>query len=189
MKNAPPLFELARRFEEHAKGMVVPGTLFEEFGFNYVGPIDGHDLDSLIPTLENIKHLPAREIVAAVDGKALSARAEEIAAGFADADLFEYVELRNVGPRAVNLAGISFVDGIDFFAMQARRMIFAACHARGIPALTAAPLGMVPGTVYTFTITGAIGLVCADMDVSNTAFAAAAPALSQHQRMPPSRGQ
>ncbi|MBS0443027.1 MAG: 1-deoxy-D-xylulose-5-phosphate synthase, partial [Proteobacteria bacterium] len=50
LKNAPPLFELARRFEEHAKGMVVPGTIFEEFGFNYVGPIDGHDLDALIPT-------------------------------------------------------------------------------------------------------------------------------------------
>jgi 1-deoxy-D-xylulose-5-phosphate synthase len=56
LKNAPPLFELARRFEEHAKGMVVPGTIFEEFGFNYVGPIDGHDLDSLVPTLENLRH-------------------------------------------------------------------------------------------------------------------------------------
>jgi 1-deoxy-D-xylulose-5-phosphate synthase len=55
LKAAPPLFELARRFEEHAKGMVVPGTIFEEFGFNYVGPIDGHDLDALIPTLENLK--------------------------------------------------------------------------------------------------------------------------------------
>jgi 1-deoxy-D-xylulose-5-phosphate synthase len=50
-----PLYEVARRFEEHAKGMVVPGTIFEEFGFNYVGPIDGHDLDSLIPTLENLR--------------------------------------------------------------------------------------------------------------------------------------
>jgi 1-deoxy-D-xylulose-5-phosphate synthase len=50
-----PLYELARRFEEHAKGMVVPGTIFEELGFNYVGPIDGHDLDSLIPTLENLR--------------------------------------------------------------------------------------------------------------------------------------
>lgn len=55
LKNAPPLFEFARRFEEHAKGMVAPGTIFEEFGFNYVGPIDGHDLDALIPTLENLK--------------------------------------------------------------------------------------------------------------------------------------
>jgi 1-deoxy-D-xylulose-5-phosphate synthase len=55
LKNAPPLFELARRFEEHAKGMVVPGTIFEEFGFTYVGPIDGHDFDALIPTLENLR--------------------------------------------------------------------------------------------------------------------------------------
>jgi 1-deoxy-D-xylulose-5-phosphate synthase len=60
LKNAPPLFELARRLEEHAKGMVVPSTIFEEFGFTYVGPIDGHDLDALIPTLENLrgKHGP-----------------------------------------------------------------------------------------------------------------------------------
>src|SRR3954447_23658018 len=57
LKNAPPLFELARRFEEHAKGMVVPGTIFEEFGFTYFGPIDGHDLDSLIPTLENLRDM------------------------------------------------------------------------------------------------------------------------------------
>ncbi len=55
LRNAPPLLELARRLEEHAKGMVIPGTIFEEFGFNYVGPIDGHDLDALIPTLENLR--------------------------------------------------------------------------------------------------------------------------------------
>jgi 1-deoxy-D-xylulose-5-phosphate synthase len=54
---APPLREFAKRFEEHAKGMIVPGTIFEEFGFNYIGPIDGHDLDSLIPTLENVLRL------------------------------------------------------------------------------------------------------------------------------------
>ncbi|MBY4948778.1 1-deoxy-D-xylulose-5-phosphate synthase [Cupriavidus respiraculi] len=52
---APPVLEFAKRFEEHAKGMVVPATLFEEFGFNYIGPIDGHDLDSLVPTLQNIR--------------------------------------------------------------------------------------------------------------------------------------
>jgi 1-deoxy-D-xylulose-5-phosphate synthase len=51
------LGELARRAEEHVKGMVGPGTMFEEFGFNYIGPIDGHDLDALIPTLINIRHL------------------------------------------------------------------------------------------------------------------------------------
>ncbi len=57
LKGAPPLFELAKRFEQQAKGLVVPATLFEKFGFNYIGPIDGHDLDSLIPTLENIRQL------------------------------------------------------------------------------------------------------------------------------------
>ncbi|WP_411882523.1 1-deoxy-D-xylulose-5-phosphate synthase [Polaromonas sp. YR568] len=57
LRVAPPLLELAKRLESHAKGMVVPATLFENFGFNYIGPIDGHDLESLVPTLENIKHL------------------------------------------------------------------------------------------------------------------------------------
>ena len=66
---APPLFELAKRFEEHAKGMVVPATLFEKFGFNYIGPIDGHDLDSLIPTLENLKHLKGPQFLHVVTKK------------------------------------------------------------------------------------------------------------------------
>lgn len=59
LRVAPPLLELAKRLEAHAKGMVVPATLFENFGFNYIGPIDGHDLESLVPTLENIRHLMA----------------------------------------------------------------------------------------------------------------------------------
>ena len=69
LKNAPPLFELAKRFEQQAKGMVVPATLFEKFGFNYIGPIDGHDLDSLIPTLENIKHLQGPQFLHVVTKK------------------------------------------------------------------------------------------------------------------------
>ena len=69
LKGAPPLFELAKRLEEHAKGMVVPATLFEKFGFNYIGPIDGHDLDSLIPTLENLKHLEGRQFLHVVTKK------------------------------------------------------------------------------------------------------------------------
>ncbi len=52
---APPVWELARKAEEHMKGMVTPGTLFEELGFNYIGPIDGHDLDTLITTLRNLR--------------------------------------------------------------------------------------------------------------------------------------
>ena len=53
----PPLKEFAKRLEMQAKGMLVPANIFEEFGFNYIGPIDGHDLDSLVPTLENIKKM------------------------------------------------------------------------------------------------------------------------------------
>ena len=69
LKGAPPLFELAKRLEESAKGMVVPATLFEKFGFNYIGPIDGHDLDALIPTLENIKHLKGPQFLHVVTKK------------------------------------------------------------------------------------------------------------------------
>jgi 1-deoxy-D-xylulose-5-phosphate synthase len=69
LKVAPPLFELAKRFEEHAKGMVVPATLFEKFGFNYIGPIDGHDLESLVPTLENIRHLKGPQFLHVVTKK------------------------------------------------------------------------------------------------------------------------
>jgi len=57
LKRVPAMLELARRAEEHVKGMVTPSTLFEEFGFNYIGPIDGHDLDTLIATLANIQRL------------------------------------------------------------------------------------------------------------------------------------
>jgi 1-deoxy-D-xylulose-5-phosphate synthase len=57
LSTLPPIHQLARRAEEHLKGMVTPSTLFEEFGFNYLGPIDGHDLDTLIPTLANIRQL------------------------------------------------------------------------------------------------------------------------------------
>ncbi len=69
LKGAPPLFELAKRLDEQAKGMVVPATLFEKFGFNYIGPIDGHDLDSLIPTLENIKQLKGPQFLHVVTKK------------------------------------------------------------------------------------------------------------------------
>ncbi|MDO4904665.1 MAG: 1-deoxy-D-xylulose-5-phosphate synthase [Lautropia sp.] len=53
----PPVLDLARRFEEHAKGMLAPGTMFEELGFNYFGPIDGHDLEALVPTLQNLREI------------------------------------------------------------------------------------------------------------------------------------
>ena len=65
----PPLWELALRVEEHAKGMALPSTLFEEFGFNYIGPIDGHDLDALIPTLKNIRELKGPQFLHVVTRK------------------------------------------------------------------------------------------------------------------------
>jgi 1-deoxy-D-xylulose-5-phosphate synthase len=65
----PPIKELARRAEEHMKGMVTPGTLFEEFGFNYIGPIDGHDLDVLIETLKNIRELSGPQFLHVVTKK------------------------------------------------------------------------------------------------------------------------
>ncbi|SAK83242.1 1-deoxy-D-xylulose-5-phosphate synthase [Caballeronia catudaia] len=69
LRHAPPVLDLARKLEEHAKGMIVPATLFEEFGFNYIGPIDGHDLDSLIPTLQNIKELRGPQFLHVVTKK------------------------------------------------------------------------------------------------------------------------
>ena len=69
LKNVPPLLELAKRLEQQAKGMVVPATMFEQFGFNYIGPIDGHDLDSLIPTLENIRELQGPQFLHVVTKK------------------------------------------------------------------------------------------------------------------------
>jgi len=72
------LGELARRAEEHMKGMVTPGTMFEEFGFNYIGPIDGHDFDSLIPTLNNIKHLRGPQFLHVVTRKGQGYKLAEV---------------------------------------------------------------------------------------------------------------
>jgi len=63
------LGDLAQRAEEHLKGMVTPGTMFEEFGFNYIGPIDGHDLDGLVPTLKNIRELKGPQFLHVVTRK------------------------------------------------------------------------------------------------------------------------
>jgi 1-deoxy-D-xylulose-5-phosphate synthase len=68
-KLPPPVHELARRAEEHVKGMVLPGTLFEEFGFNYIGPIDGHDVDALVSTLANVRELKGPQFLHVVTRK------------------------------------------------------------------------------------------------------------------------
>jgi 1-deoxy-D-xylulose-5-phosphate synthase len=78
LKGMPPVLEFAKRAEEHMKGMVTPGTLFEEFGFNYIGPIDGHDLDTLVDTLSNIRKLEGPQFLHIVTQKGKGyAHAEE----------------------------------------------------------------------------------------------------------------
>ncbi len=69
LKNMPPMWELARRAEAHVKGMVIPGTLFEELGFNYIGPIDGHDLPTLVKTLRNLRELKGPQFLHVVTKK------------------------------------------------------------------------------------------------------------------------
>ncbi|HHJ14238.1 MAG TPA: 1-deoxy-D-xylulose-5-phosphate synthase [Gammaproteobacteria bacterium] len=69
LQNMPTVWELARRAEEHMKGMVVPGTLFEELGFNYIGPIDGHDLDAVVATLRNLRQLKGPQLLHVVTRK------------------------------------------------------------------------------------------------------------------------
>ena len=78
LKGMPPVLEFAKRAEEHVKGMVTPGTLFEEFGFNYIGPIDGHDLDVLVTTLDNLRQLEGPQFLHVVTKKGKGyPRAEE----------------------------------------------------------------------------------------------------------------
>ncbi len=69
LKGMPPVLEFAKRAEEHAKGMMIPGTMFEEFGFNYIGPIDGHDINVLLDTLSNIRKLEGPQFLHIVTQK------------------------------------------------------------------------------------------------------------------------
>jgi len=69
LSRMPPVWEFARKTEEHIKGMIVPGTLFEEMGFNYIGPIDGHDLNTLVKTLQNVKALKGPQLVHTITQK------------------------------------------------------------------------------------------------------------------------
>ena len=75
---SPSLLEFANRVEEHVKGMLTPGTLFEELGFNYIGPIDGHDLDSLIPTLQNLQKLKGPQFLHVVTRKGQGYKLAEV---------------------------------------------------------------------------------------------------------------
>ena len=69
LSNIPAALEIAKRAEEHVKGLITPGTLFEEFGFNYIGPVDGHDLSVLISTLKNIQKLEGPQFLHVITKK------------------------------------------------------------------------------------------------------------------------
>ena len=91
LKNMPPVWELARRAEEHVKGMVIPGTLFEELGFNYIGPIDGHDLPTLVKTLRNLRVLKGPQFLHIVTKKGKGYKpAEENPCGYHGVPAFDH---------------------------------------------------------------------------------------------------
>ncbi len=101
LQAAPPLMALARRTEEHFKGMIAPGTLFEELGFNYIGPIDGHDLPLLVETLENIRDLEGPQFLHVVTRKGKGfALAEEDPIGYHAINKIEPVPARKPEPVA-----------------------------------------------------------------------------------------
>ena len=93
LERMPPILEFAKRAEEHMKGMVTPGTLFEEFGFNYIGPIDGHDLDVLVTTLANIRQLKGPQFLHVVTQKGKGFR-------FAEEDPCRYHGVSKFDPAA-----------------------------------------------------------------------------------------
>lgn len=100
LSKIPQAWELARRTEEHAKGMLVPGTMFEELGWNYIGPIDGHDLPTLITTLKNMRKLKGPQFLHVITQKGR---------GFspAEADPIGYHAITKLEPKPAPAAGIS----------------------------------------------------------------------------------
>ena len=103
LKNMPPVWELARRAEEHVKGMVIPGTLFEELGFNYIGPIDGHDLPTLVKTLRNLRSLKGPQFLHIVTKKGKGYKpAEDNPCGYHGVSAFDHrIGAMNSGKAAL----------------------------------------------------------------------------------------
>ena len=119
-----PMREIAKRFEEHAKGVIAPATMFEEFGFNYIGPIDGHDLDSLIPTLQNLKQLKGPQFLHVVTKKGQGYK-------LAEADPVLYHGLgkfsRSIGVQPATTAKVTYTsvfgDWLCDMAREDKRLI------------------------------------------------------------------
>jgi len=119
-----PMLEIAKRLEEHAKGMIMPATMFEEFGFNYIGPIDGHDLDALIPTLQNLKELKGPQFLHVVTKKGQGYKLAE-----ADPVLYHgpgkfnpEVGIKPAGPAKLTYTKV-FGDWLCDMAAQDKRLI------------------------------------------------------------------
>ena len=113
LSKLPPVKELAMRLEEHMKGMMLPGTLFEEFGFNYIGPIDGHDVGTLVTTLANVKALKGPQLLHVITKKGYGyARAEEAPILYHGVTPFDpAVGYRAEGRRQAGLHAISSATG------------------------------------------------------------------------------
>jgi len=100
LSGSPGLMEFAKKTEEHVKGFMAPGTLFEELGFNYIGPIDGHDLPTLLCTLENMKELSGPQFLHIITKKGK---------GFAPAELdpVGYHAINKIEPKAVSIESVT----------------------------------------------------------------------------------
>lgn len=144
LKGMPPVLEFAKRAEEHVKGMVIPGTLFEEFGFNYIGPIDGHDLDVLVTTLNNIRHLEGPQFLHVVTQKGKGyAHAEEDCVLYHGVGKFDPVNGIERTPAPNNAEGAAskpsytqiFGDWLCDMAQQDERLVGitpAMCEGSGM---------------------------------------------------------
>ncbi|MBI5658607.1 MAG: 1-deoxy-D-xylulose-5-phosphate synthase [Nitrosomonadales bacterium] len=136
LKGIPPVLEFAKRTEEHLKGMVTPGTLFEEFGFNYIGPIDGHDLDVLVTTLDNIRQLEGPQFLHVVTQKGKGyAHAEQDSVLYHGVGKFD--PLNGVAPKAGGKPSYTavFGDWLCDMAEQDERLVGitpAMCEGSGM---------------------------------------------------------
>jgi 1-deoxy-D-xylulose-5-phosphate synthase len=125
LSQMPSIRELARRTEEHVKGLIVPGTLFEEFGFNYIGPIDGHDLPTLVATLKNIQKLPGPQFLHVITKKGKGyPRAEEDPVKYHGVGIFDPTVgiLPSVAKKRPNYSDI-FGDWICDMAAKDERLV------------------------------------------------------------------
>lgn len=138
----PPMMEFAKRAEEHVKGMVMPGTLFEEFGFNYIGPIDGHDLDAVIDTLQNIKELSGPQFLHIVTQKGKGFEpAEDNPNKFHGVGKFDPLNGNSISTSAVKTYTEVFGDWLVDMAAADKRLVGitpAMCDGSGLNAFASA---------------------------------------------------